>query len=449
MYNETHRPQFHFSARENWLNDPNGLFFYDGQYHLFFQHNPFGTAWGNMTWGHALSPNLLHWRQVEHALYPDALGTMFSGSAVVDWHNTTGFQAGDQPPIVLIYTAAGGTSPESQGKPFTQCLAFSTDGAQTWQKYPGNPVLGEQRSGNRDPKVTWHDPTRRWIITLYLDENDFALYASPDLIHWEHLHDLVAPDSIECPDLFRLPVDGASGMKKWVWMAGNGRYYIGDFDGSRFNPESDLLTGDWGANFYACQTYSDIPDPDARRIQIAWMKDGQYPGMPFNQQMSFPCEIRLRDTPHGPRLTRWPVREIERIWADRQSWENLHLDSRGILLTADAGQQLDISVSIGLKDARAVGLEIGGVAIRYDCEAQTLNCLGCTAPLAPEDGRIHLRCLLDRTSLEVFGNRGLVSMSSCWLPSGENTGLRIFAEDGGSVFEQVTASNVLSTWPKE
>lgn len=449
MYNETYRPQFHFTARENWLNDPNGLFFFDGQYHLFFQHNPFGTEWGNMTWGHALSPDLLHWRQVEHALYPDTLGTMFSGSAVVDWNNTIGLRTGDLPPIVLIYTAAGGTSPESQGKPFTQCLAYSVDGAKSWQKYPGNPVLGEQRSGNRDPKVIWHEPTRRWIITLYLDENDFALYASPDLIHWEHLHDLVAADSIECPDLFPLPVDGSPGQSKWVWMAGNGRYYVGDFDGRRFSPESDLLTGDWGANFYACQTYSDIPASDGRRIQIAWMKDGQYPGMPFNQQMSFPCELRLRETSRGPRLTRWPVREIERIWTDRQSWEDLRLDSRGILLSADAGQQEDISVSIRLEDARAVGLEIGGVAVRYDCQAQALTCLGCTAPLAPEDGRIHLRCLLDRTSLEVFGNHGLVSMSSCDLLSGENTGLRILAEGGGGVFEQVSAHKVQSTWPKE
>ena len=165
MYNEKFRPQFHFTARQNWLNDPNGLVHYDGTYHLFFQHNPAGLEWGNMTWGHAVSRDIVRWKQVENALEPDRLGTMFSGSAVVDWENTSGFQTGPDKPIVLIYTAAGGTSPESEGQPFTQCLAYSSDGGQTWVKYAGNPVLGCIRDGNRDPKVIWHAPTRRWIMT--------------------------------------------------------------------------------------------------------------------------------------------------------------------------------------------------------------------------------------------------------------------------------------------
>lgn len=207
-YNETFRPQFHFTARKNWLNDPNGLFYYRGMYHLFFQHNPFGLEWGNMTWGHAISPDLVHWQQLPNALEPDSLGTMFSGSAVVDWENTTGFQQGEHPPIVLIYTAAGNTSPASKGKPFTQCLAYSIDGGSSWQKYPGNPVMECIRPENRDPKVIWHPSSHRWIMTLYLEGNEFAFFSSPDLKTWSPLHSLFAPESIECPDFFEIPLVG-------------------------------------------------------------------------------------------------------------------------------------------------------------------------------------------------------------------------------------------------
>ncbi len=446
MYNETYRPQFHFSARENWLNDPNGLVYYQGRYHLFFQHNPHGIDWGNMTWGHAVSPDLVHWRQLEHALYPDPLGTMFSGSAVVDWQNTSGFQTGSQPPIVLIYTAAGETSPELRGKPYTQCLAYSTDGGETWQKYGGNPVLPAVREGNRDPKVIWHAPTRRWVMTLYLSANDFCFYTSPDLIHWSHLHDLTAADSIECPDFFELPVDGSTGETRWVWVAGNGRYYIGSFDGQRFEAESDLLDGDRGANFYACQSYSDIPAQDGRRIQIAWMNGGKYPGMPFNQQMSFPCELRLQSTPLGLRLSRWPVDEIRGLYTREHTWGALVPGSQPVDLEVGQEGLLDILAVINPGDADEVGLLIHGERVSYQPGSRTLTCLGRSAPLDPVNGRITLRCLVDRTSLEVFGSRGLLSMSSCFLPFPQAYGLQVFSQGGNAIFEQITVQELASSW---
>ena len=159
-YNETYRPQFHFTAKKNWLNDPNGCVYYNGLYHLFFQHNPKGMDWGHMTWGHAVSTDLIHWEQQLNAIRPDELGTIFSGSAVVDHHNTSGFQTGKEPPLVAAFTYAGqfGNPP----KPYTQALAYSNNQGRTWKKYEGNPVLGNQSGGSdRDPKLLWHEETKR------------------------------------------------------------------------------------------------------------------------------------------------------------------------------------------------------------------------------------------------------------------------------------------------
>ena len=237
LYEEKYRPQFHFTAKRGWDNDPNGLVFYKGEYHLFFQHNPFGNQWGNMTWGHAVSPDLVHWTQLRNAIEPDRMGTIFSGSAVVDWENTASFQTGPEETLVAIYTAAGGTSPESKGQPFTQCIACSNDRGRTFTKYRANPVVPHMVGDNRDPKVVWHVPTRKWIMTLYLSGNDYRFLASPDLKTWAKLHDITVPGCAECPDFFEMTVDGEPGVTKWVWTAANDKYLVGMFDGERFCPE--------------------------------------------------------------------------------------------------------------------------------------------------------------------------------------------------------------------
>jgi sucrose-6-phosphate hydrolase SacC (GH32 family) len=272
-YHETYRPQFHFTAPAGWLNDPNGLVYHAGEYHLFFQHNPFGVNWGNMTWGHAVSGDLVHWRALPNAIEPDRMGTIFSGSAVVDNGNTAGFQTGREPALVAIYTAAGGSSPESDGQPFTQCIASSNDRGLTWSKYERNPVLPHIVGENRDPKVIWYAPGRFWVMALFLDGESFALFTSPDLKHWTRTQTLAITGS-ECPDFFPLSVEGEPDEERWVFMAANGHYIVGTFDGARFVPETDACVLDFGANYYAMQTYSDIPAQDGRRIQIAWMAGG-------------------------------------------------------------------------------------------------------------------------------------------------------------------------------
>jgi fructan beta-fructosidase len=259
LYKEALRPLFHFTARRGWLNDPNGLLFYNGVYHLFYQHNPYGVKWGNMHWGHAVSADLLHWRELPETLYPDSMGTMFSGSAVVDWANTTGLQSGEHPPIVLIYTAAGNFSAWSKDQPFTQCLALSLDGGETFTKYPANPVLPWVRGANRDPKVIWHAATKRWVMALYLDDNDFALFASPDLKQWQRIDSYSITGCIECPDIFELPVDGDPANTHWVLWGANASYLVGQFDGDYFSVEAEVLDSQHGGNAFAAQTYSDIP----------------------------------------------------------------------------------------------------------------------------------------------------------------------------------------------
>jgi len=297
LYQETYRPQFHFTPKTNWTNDPNGLMYYKGEYHLFFQHNPFGINWGHMTWGHAVSPDMVHWTQLDHAIHPDELGTIFSGSGVVDWGNTAGFQTGEEAVLVCIYTSAGGTSPESEGRPFTQSIAYSNDRGRTWTQYEGNPVLGHIAGSNRDPKVIWHEPTGKWVMALFLDGHDYALFGSPDLKEWTRLSDVHVEGASECPDFFELPVDGDPASTRWVFWGASGNYLLGSFDGTSFTPEGESLRSNWGAHCYAAQTWSDIPPSDGRRLQIAWMAKGEYPGMPFNQQMSFPRELTLRTTP--------------------------------------------------------------------------------------------------------------------------------------------------------
>ena len=241
-YTELLRPQFHFTARKNWINDPNGLVFFQGEYHQFFQYNPLGLEGGALkAWGHAISPDLVHWRELDVALMPDKLGSIWSGSAVVDWQNTSGFQSGSEPCLVAIYTTAGGMLKESAGQPFTQSIAYSNDRGRSWTKYSANPVVGNLAVGNRDPKVIWHEPSKRWVMALYLEVDRFALLASPDLKKWTKLQEIRIPGSGECPDFFPIKVDNKQGATKWVFWSANNTYLIGEFDGKKFVDQSGPL----------------------------------------------------------------------------------------------------------------------------------------------------------------------------------------------------------------
>lgn len=447
LYRESLRPQFHFSPARGWTNDPNGLVYYDGEYHLFFQHNPYGVTWGNMTWGHAVSNDLVHWRQLPDAIHPDELGTIYSGSAVVDRGNTTGWQTGGHKPIVCIYTSAGGRNAQSQGQPFTQSVAYSTDRGRTWTKYDHNPVLGHIHGTNRDPKVFWHEATRQWVMILYLAERGkFGLFGSPNLKRFSRLSELEFADGHECPDLFELPVDGDRANTRWVaWEAG-GRYLIGRFDGKSFIAESGPHPSRFGANDYAAQTFSDLPASDGRRIQIAWMSGGRYPGMPFNQQMTVPRVLTLRSTPEGMRLFFEPVEELKQLRRKEHVRRSLALGDGVRRLEGLQGELFDIEVTFRLQNAQRVGLEVRGQRIEYSVAEEQLTALGKAAPLAPLHGEIQLRVLVDRTSVEVFANQGRVQLASCFLPSPENTTVAAYAAGGQAAAPRLQVWELESIW---
>ncbi len=324
LYDEALRPQFHFAAQRGWINDPNGLVYYNGEYHLFFQHNPYGCSWGDMHWGHAAGPDLLHWAQRPEALYPDSLGQMFSGSAVVDWQNTCGFGEGGKPPLVLFYTAAS--------HPFTQCMAYSTDG-RSFTKYDGNPVVANVSEGNRDPKVIWDKGAKKWVLAYYVEQDGhhtIHIMISTDLRNWT-LSDVVVGGVdkdgylYECPDFYPLAIDGDPARVKWILSAANSEYAIGTFDGSKFVAEGAKLPGQLGQGFYAAQTFSD--EPKHRRIQIGWIQSNMA-GMAFNQCLSLPHELTLRSTPSGPRLNYWPVAEIASLRVSTESLAPFDLGPR-------------------------------------------------------------------------------------------------------------------------
>ena len=438
-YEERYRPQFHFSAKKNWLNDPNGCVFYDGEYHLFFQHNPKGIKWGNMTWGHAVSTDLVHWRQLPDAIVPYDGGTVFSGSAVVDSHNLSGFGKGQQQPLVAVFTHAR--------KPFGQAIAYSTDKGRTWELYAkGKHVIPNQGldGGERDPKVFWHDPSRKWIAVLWVRKGTARFFASDDLKQWTHTSDFVVKNFYECPDMYALPVDGNHQNMKWVLHDAAFNYWIGMFDGRQFVPEEGPISGDLGANFYAAQSWSNTAP---RVVHIAWMRDGKYPGMPFNQQMSFPCQLELRTLSDGIRLCRTPVKEIENLYTEHFTLKDKPLKLDENLLAGISGDLFDIEMEIVPGQADEFGLRLHDRAITY--AAGKVSCLGRSAPLSPVDGTVTLRILVDRTSLEVFGNNGEISLTSCFLPKNLETKLELYAMGANAHIKSLKVRKLRSAWKKK
>ncbi len=448
LYDEKYRPQLQFSSKRGWLNDPNGLVYYKGEYHLFYQHNPYGVLWGNMHWGHAVSKDLFHWEELGDALYPDDMGTMFSGSGVVDENNTTGFQTGEEKPLVLIYTAAGSESPRSKGVRYTQCLAYSNDCGRTWIKYEKNPVLGNIIGANRDPKVFWHEATNQWVMALFLDKNDFALFTSPNLKDWEKTCDIHFPTGRECPDLFELPVDGDLNYKKWVFWDPKGSYMIGSFDGKTFTQESIVYCTHFGPNYYAAQTWSGISQKDGHVIQTAWSRTN-LPGMPFNSFLTVPCTLSLRTTQEGIRLCYWPVDEIKNLYAQKHSKENIHLNHEKMLQTGVCAELLDISTTIEIGSSSEIVILIHGIPVVYKVQEKKLICQNVSTSMNLVDGKLQLRILVDRTGLTIFGNDGETYMPVGTMLNQNIRSVDVFVRDGSARLEAMSITELKSCWEKE
>lgn len=405
FYREENRPQLHFTTKRGWINDPNGLIYYDGEYHLFYQHNPYEREWENMHWGHAVSRDLVHWNELSDALYPDRLGTMFSGTTVIDYENTSGFGTKKNPVMVAIYTA-------HNSEREVQCLAYSLDKGRTWAKFAGNPVINSKEkwksSDTRDPKVFWHKPINKWVMVLN-ERDGHSIYNSENLKDWTFESHIVG--FWECPELFELPIDGDKNNTLWVMYGASGTYMLGHFDGKKFTPVTGKLACGFGS-IYAAQTFNNIPKEDGRRIQIGW-ENIKHSEMPFRGQMGFPTELSLRSTKDGVRLFNNPIKELDALQGNALIRENgISAQKANELLDNYKNEAtLRIKTTIGFTQTTSLGLSLFGQnIIDYDLNFNRISGFF----YSQQDfslREISADVIIDKTSIQVYFDGGAISYS--------------------------------------
>ncbi|MGI4791004.1 MAG: GH32 C-terminal domain-containing protein [Janthinobacterium lividum] len=437
LYQETWRPQFHFTARqwtvdrlnpgrreEGWCNDLNGLVYYDGEYHLFAQR----WNWG---WIHAVSRDLIHWTELQPAFSEESLNSgAQSGNCVVDYDNTSGLSPSKAtPPMVAFWSRQDDRS---------HCISYSLDHGRTWQFYAHNPILIYPE---RDPMVFWYKPTGKWVMMMY-GSGQYHIFTSENLLDWTN-EDHPIPDSFECPDFFQLSLDGDKLKMKWVLIRGNGKYSVGSFDGTQFTEETPQFDSDAGPNFYATQSWGNTETGDGRRIQAAWMRGGVYPDMPFNQQVTFPCELTLHSTPNGPRLHREPIREIALLHQHEDKWADISLKAEETRDIEEPGDLYQIKMHVSISEGATLTLIIRGIPV-----VLTHQTIACGTEPQPVLGEIKsVEILVDRTSIEAFANQGEVSISKCFLPS--ETGLSLKATNGTIMIPTLSVFQLKSAWKSE
>ena len=454
---EKFRPTYHFSPLYGWMNDPNGMVYKDGEYHLFYQHNPYGSKWGNMHWGHAISKDLINWEHRPDAITPDALGTIFSGSAVVDTDNTAGFGAGA---IVAIYTQNSDRQ--------VQSIAYSTDNGRSFTKYENNPVLTSDARDFRDPKVFWHKETQRWIMLLAVGQ-EMQIFSSSNLKDWAFESSFGEGQGAhggvwECPDLFELPVDGTN-EKKWVLLCNLNpggpfggsatQYFVGTFNGKEFVNESPSQTKwmDWGKDHYATVTWSDAPDN--RRIAIAWMSNWQYAndvptsqyrspnsvprdlslftvdGETYLQSAPSPELLALRDVSkkrsfkvNGTRTIKEMIPGNGGAYEIELTIENQHADVIGFRLYNDKGEEVDMQYDMKEKKFSMDRRKSGDVGFNENFPMLTWTAI--------ESGKdeLKLRLFVDKSSVEAFGDGGRFVMTNQVFPSEPYTHIDFYSKGG-------------------
>ena len=469
------RPGYHYGPAQNWMNDPNGLVYYDGEYHLFYQYNPHGDRWGHMNWGHAVSPDLVNWKELPVAI-PETDVMAFSGTAVIDWKNTSGFGKNGKPPMIAIYT---GHNPKTERQ--SQYLAYSNDRGRTFTIHGEVLSKGEEKHF-RDPKVFWHEPTKRWVMVVLLAAaNTAEIYTSSDLKDWTHRSSFGPAGGRgkfwECPDLFELPVEGgAPGEKRWVLSinlgdnavggGSGGQYFVGDFDGEKFTTVPGWPSApqwmDYGADFYATISWSDMPKSDPRRVWMGWANDWNYanfiPTYPARGIMTVARTVALRKTGEGYHILQAPVRELATLRGEPRRASALTLSETPVALPvegskADIELELDTGtadqVSIALTDGQGWQTRIGvnptanevfvdrtrsgphfhdGFANRH------------VAPVDLKSRKVKLRVLADESIVEVFVNDGRQTITDRFYRGGGQLTWSATARGGKAVMN-------LTAWP--
>ena len=491
-YDQPLRPQFHFTSRMGWLNDPNGMVYYDGEWHMMFQHYAKGNAIGAKSWGNAVSTDLMHWKQLPHAINPylnvkwknGNLHAIWSGSAVVDELNALGKQKGDVKTLYSIYTATH--SGENGKSAFFQGAAYSTDKGRSWAKVNGGkPVIDHQEGysgGQRDPRIFYYTPGKYYVVIMMVGGKDRSvrLWKSTDLLNWEIIGD-IPNKAAECIDMYHVAVDGDPNNRKWVISDAGSRYEVGEFDGKTWHGFGDKQKDgnrqmfDYGDAWYAAQAFNQ--GPDGRTMHVGWLRSKQ-PGyrpfleanMPFTQQMSIPVEITLRTTPDGIRMFRNPVKEIEQLYSRSTKLDDVSVKEANSKLAKLTPELIDLTLTFEPKGNMA--LTVRGLTIHYDASTQEFqftnkarvegekvgvlslpkerqrpyrdNGLRIT-PAPTVDGKVTIRVLVDRASLELFVNQGQAAASFVVVPEAGN---RRISVDGNNELKIVSlvVNELKSIW---
>lgn len=486
-YDQPFRPQYHFSPRQNWTNDPNGLVYFDGEYHLFYQYNPFGDRWGHMSWGHAVSRDLLHWQELPVALAEENGIMIFTGSTVVDQHNSSGFCTGGKPCMVAVYT---GHTPAAGGRPVleTQNIAYSNDRGRTWTKYAGNPVLNLQMSDFRDPHAFWSETAKRWVMVVALpNEHKVLFYGSTDLKKWDRVGEFGPAGATggqwECPTLAEVPVEG--GGTRWVLKVGLNpgapqggsaeQYFVGSFDGAAFtneNPPATTLWTDYGKDCYCALPFNG-PPPGNRPVMLGWMNNWQYAGnvptSPWRGQMTIPRRLQLKKTAAGLRLAQEPA-DLKALRGTHFSWRGgdvaalnraLGKAARGASWELRASVQPGAAAEIGWKVFSGGGSYtlVGYSAARGEFFVDrthsgdtgfSRNFPARTSVKWPAGaGPVEFTILGDRSTLEVFAQGGLVALTTLVYPPAGASGMQFYAEGGTQREVRVERWDLASTWPRD
>ena len=486
-YDQPYRPYFHFTSLKNWINDPNGLVFYDGEYHLFFQHNPLGPGWGNMTWGHAVSKDMVHWKQLPHAILPFGNGYPFSGTGVVDINNSLGKQVGDTKTLVFMYSYALDTRPRFGVLPppaennYYQAIAYSTDKGRSFTLLnDGGPVIPNQGkevdpSGTeRDPKIFWHEASKKWVAIVWMGEASkgrVRFFNSDDLQNWTLVSEIARPWAHECVDLVELPVLDQNGKplgeKKWLIYDGSFDYEVGTFDGKEFKneqpPKNDKL-GDWNA----AQTFNN--SPDGRTVIMGWLTRATFwrKKMLFAEQLTFPATLELRKVGSEYQLYRWPIKEIESLYT--KTWtlpHNISLSEANSKLTDIT--PLCFDMSLAFEPRGDLVINIHGSILTYNPEKQTLHFISVeniekkqasvgktpeeikklniseyTMPNVLQNGLVKLRILVDRGSMEIFINDGESVLTHSVITELDNKSITITG--GDALIKSLEIHELKSSW---
>ncbi len=479
LYHEQYRPQIHFSPKAHWTNDPNGMVYYNGIYHLFFQYYPGGTVWGPMHWGHTISKDLVHWEELPVALYPDSLGYIFSGSAVVDEKNTSGFGKNGKPPLVAIFTHHDTIGEKAGTKTFqNQSIAYSLDNGKTWIKYAGNPVLKNPGITDfRDPKVMWYEPQQKWVMTLATKDH-ITFYSSPDLKNWskesEFGKELGAHGGVwECPDLFSLDDNG---KKVWILIinlnpgAPNGgsgtQYFIGDFDGKTFTPSNNKEQWiDYGPDNYAGITWSNTGN---RKIFLGWMSNWMYanqvPSVQWRNAMTIPRELKIKHAGGNIYVASDPVKELNAIALKTITLDNIKTGSNFDLASKTGSINLPCRINLDFDKATDFSLILSNASgeklvIGFDKQSNQYFidrtnsgktdfnkdfAAKHTAPRLINAGKMNVSLVVDESSVELFADDGLSVMTEVFFPSSPYNKVSIRADNS---IKQLQYTPYKSIWP--